>query len=317
VQALIDAFEKRHAGLRVDYRQLGSVDLVQAFLADGGGSTDVLWSSAMDLQIKLVNDGHAQRYESPHSPRLPHWAMWKYEAYGTTYEPVGIAYHRPSLADAELPKTHQGLATLLREGVQRFRGRVATYDIERAGLGFLIAANDALATPHSWELVQALGHCQAALYPDTRSMLREVVAGRSVLAFNVLAPYAEAFAREHPQLGVAYLGDYTVVTSRVAFIARQAPNVDGARAWLDYLLSVEGQRLLEDGGGFNGVRIDAPSARTNTGIAHRLGDAARPIALGPGLLAHLDRSTRAAFLKRWRREMTLPAERGTEGQPGR
>jgi iron(III) transport system substrate-binding protein len=304
VQPLIDAFERRHAGLRVDYRQLGSMELTETFLADAGRSTDVLWSSAMDLQIKLVNDGHAQPYESPHAQHLPRWAVWKHEAYGTTYEPVGIVYHRPSLAPAELPQTHEMLAALLRNDVPRFRGRVSTYDIERAGLGFLIAAYDALATPASWELVKALGRCQATLHVDTRSMLEEVAAGRSLLAFNVLGTYAEAFAQRNPQLGVAYLRDYTLVASRVAFIARRAPNVAGARAWLDHLLSPQGQQLLEDAGGFFGVRTDAPLARPESGLGRRLGDAARPIALGPGLMAHLDRSTHDALLKRWRREFT-------------
>lgn len=304
VQPSIDAFEKRHAGLRIDYRQLGSKELTESVLADGGASADVLWSSAMDLQIKLVNDGHAQPYQSPHAPQLPRWAVWKYEAYGTTYEPVGIVYHRPSLAQAEVPRTHEALTTLLRDQVPRFRGRVSTYDIERAGLGFLIAAYDAQATPASWELVRALGRCQATLHADTRSMLEDVAAGRSLLAYNVLGAYAESFARRQPQLGVAYLSDYTLVASRVAFIARQAPNVQGARAWLDHLLSPQGQQGLVDSGGLYGVRTDVPVPRPELALGPRLGVAARPIALGPGLMAHLDRSTQDALLKRWRREFT-------------
>jgi iron(III) transport system substrate-binding protein len=258
----------------------------------------------MDLQIKLVNDGHAQAYESPHAAQLPRWAVWKYEAYGTTYEPVGLVYHRPSVTQAELPRTHEALTNLLRSDVPRFRGRVATYDIERAGLGFLIAAYDALATPASWELVKALGRCQASLHADTRSMLDEVAAGRSLLAYNVLGAYAESFARSHPQLGVAYLSDYTLVASRVAFIARRAPCTFGARAWLDHLLSPQGQQWLQDAGGFYGVRTDTPLPRPEQGLGRRLGDAARPIALGPGLMAHLDKSTHDALLKRWRREFT-------------
>jgi len=302
VQPLLDDFEKRNPGLRVDYAQLGSVELTEHFLADAGNSADVLWSSAMDLQIKLVNDGHAQRYESPHAAQLPRWAVWKFEAYATTYEPVGIVYHRPSLAPAEVPRTHPALAALLREDVARFRGRVSTYDIERAGLGFLLAAHDTLATPSYWELVQALGRCQASLHADTRSMLEAVATGRSLLAYNVLGTYAEAFARSHPQLGVVYPSDYALIASRVAFIARRAPNPRGARLWLDHLLSPRGQQLLEAAGGFYGVRTDAAPASVELGLGRRLGDAARPIALGPGLMAHLDRSTHDALLKRWRRE---------------
>ena len=302
VQPLIDDFERRYPGHPVDYRESGSVELYAHFLAEGGKGVDVLWSSAMDLQIKLVNDGHALRYESPHAPDLPRWAVWKHEAYGTTYEPVGVAYHRKELAEAELPRTHAALAALLGSDTQRFRGRVATYDIERAGIGFLMAAHDAITTPRFWELVRSLGACQASLHADTRSMLESVAAGRSLLAYNVLGTYAEAFARRNPEVGVLYPSDYTLVLSRVAFIARSAPNPQGARLWLDHLLSPQGQRLLADAGGLFSVRTDAAQPRSALAVGRQLGAAARPIALGPALLAHLDRSKHAALLKRWRKE---------------
>ncbi|HSW04904.1 MAG TPA: substrate-binding domain-containing protein, partial [Aquabacterium sp.] len=179
VQPLIDDFERRHAGTRVDYLQYGSIELVERFLADGGRSADVLWSSAMDQQIKLVNDGHAARHASAHAARLPRWAVWKQEAYGSTFEPVGWAYNRQLLQPAEVPRSHAALTALLRADPPRFRGRVATYDIERAGLGFLIATHDAMASPRAWELVRALGECRAELHADTQGMLDSVAAGRA------------------------------------------------------------------------------------------------------------------------------------------
>jgi len=300
VQPLIDAFEREHRGLRVDYVQLGSVELSERFLADGGRSADVTWSSAMDLQIKLVNDGHAARHESPHAAQLPRWAVWKHEAYATTYEPVGLAYHRGLWAGTELPRTHAALAALLLSDPARFRRRVATYDIERAGLGYLLAAHDTMVSRRAWDLVRALAAAQASLHADTQSMLESVGAGRALLAYNVLGTYAEAFARKQPELAVVYPSDYTLIASRVAFVARQAPNPDGARRWLDHLLSPAGQRSLGDDCGLYPVRVDAASARTGEALQRQLGAAARPIALGPGLLAPLDGSRHAAMLKRWR-----------------
>src|SRR5580765_7185108 len=53
-QPLIDSFERRHGGLQVEYRQLGSVELYDRFLVESaspGAGPDVVWSSAMDLQI--------------------------------------------------------------------------------------------------------------------------------------------------------------------------------------------------------------------------------------------------------------------------
>jgi iron(III) transport system substrate-binding protein len=296
-QPLIEDFERRHPGLRVDYVQLGSVELAARFLADEGREADVLWSSAMDLQVKLVNDGHAARHPSPHAAALPRWAVWKHEAYATTSEPVGIAYHRGLWATPELPRTHAALAALLQAEPQRFDQRVASYDIERAGLGYLLAAQDSLATPQYWDLVRALGARRATLHADTRSMIDDLAAGRTLLAYNVLGSYVEAVARQQPELAIVYPSDYTLLAARVAFIARAAPHPEAARAWLDHLLSPRGQQVLADDCGLTPV---LPAAARSRDLARQLGEAARPIAIGPGLLAHLDRSKRSAFLARWR-----------------
>jgi iron(III) transport system substrate-binding protein len=51
------------------------------------------------------------------------------------------------------------------------------------------------------------------------------------------------------------------------------------------------------------VRTDSARPRSALAVGQQLGAAARPIALGPALLAHLDRSKHAALLKRWRKEI--------------
>ncbi|MCW5666419.1 MAG: ABC transporter substrate-binding protein [Piscinibacter sp.] len=290
---LIEDFERRHPGLRVDYRQLGSVELAERFAAEEGREADVVWSSAMDLQVKLVNDGHAARHLSRHAAALPRWAVWKHEAYATTSEPVGIAYHRGLWAEPELPRTHAALAALLQAERQRFDQRVASYDVERSGLGYLLAAQDSLATPQYWTLVRALGACRAVLQADTGSMLEDIAAGRTLLAYNVLGSYVEAAARARPELAIVYPRDYTLLAARVAFVARSAPHPGAARAWLDHLISPRGQQVLASDCGLTPV---LPGA----GAAPRLGEAARPIGIGPGLLVHLDRSKRGAFIARWK-----------------
>jgi iron(III) transport system substrate-binding protein len=69
-------------------------------------------------------------------------------------------------------------------------------------------------------------------------------------------------------------------------------------------LSAEGQRVLADACRLYPVREDAATGRSGAALRERLGAAARPIALGPGLLAHLDTSRREAFLRRWRQAFT-------------
>src|SRR5512139_530830 len=65
---LIKDFEALYPGVKVEYSDLNSTELYNRYIAEAAannGTGDVLWSSAMDLQVKLVADGHALTYASP------------------------------------------------------------------------------------------------------------------------------------------------------------------------------------------------------------------------------------------------------------
>ena len=84
---LVKAFQAKYPGISVEYDDLNSTELYNRFISEeaaGSGTGDLLWSSAMDLQVKLVADGYALAYKSPELPNLPEWAVWKDQAYGTT-----------------------------------------------------------------------------------------------------------------------------------------------------------------------------------------------------------------------------------------
>jgi len=120
------AFEAMYPGIKVEYRELDSPELYRRFIAEKTAqrpTADVLWSSAMDLQQKLVNDGHAQMYSSPEAAGLPEWAVWRNEAYGTTFEPVVFIYNERLLRANEVPQTHADFARVLKESPDRFKAR--------------------------------------------------------------------------------------------------------------------------------------------------------------------------------------------------
>lgn len=303
VRALIDDFERLNPDLRVDYHDLDSADLHQRFLAESanGGRADVLWSSAMDLQVKLVNDGHAQRHTSPETAALPPWANWKNEAFGTSYEPIAIVYNRELLAPEQVPATHADLLKLLRSAPRRFRDRLLTYDPARSGLGFLLHSQDNLANPFLfWSLVRVMGGLGMQGSSTTGDMLDRIADGSAVLAYNALGSYAMARTARDPAIGVVLPKDYTLVMSRVIFIARNAPHPAAARRWVDHVLSLRGQALLARNRGLYAVRSDLPGG-TSAGVDLRqlLGPAFRPIAIGPGLLTYQDQIKRKNFLQRW------------------
>jgi iron(III) transport system substrate-binding protein len=302
---LLTSFRALYPGIQVTYAKRNSTELYDRFLeeAAAGATVDLLWSSAMDLQVKLVNDGYAQSYASPEWAALPDWAVWGDLAYGVTAEPVGIAYDKRRLAAADVPQTHADLARLLAARPGALDGRVVAYDPEHSGAGYLFLTQDVEVTDRTWDLVRAMGHAEVGLYTSTAAMLDRVVAGDATVAYDVLASYAAERAKADPSLGVVLPADYTLVVSRIAFIPRTARHPSAARLFLDHLISHKGQELLAERS-LGPVRGDV-----RAGWVAALGgseDALRPIRIGPELLTYLDRAKRERFLKEWRRALRGP-----------
>ena len=311
-QPLIHAFEARYPGIRVRYADLNTLELNHRFLAETAalGSTrprrdadyaDVLWSTAMDLQIKLVNDGYAQRYDSPERGGLPGWAVWRDEAWGTTFEPAVIVYNRKHFDGTHVPGSRSGLARLLQEHAPQWRGRIVTYDVERSGVGYLLAQQDARMGSEFWYLAQALGRAGVKLSASTADMIERIASGELVLGYNLLGSYALSLMERGAAIGVIAPRDYTLVMSRVAFIARQSPRPNAARLWLDFVLSRYGQAQLgKSTSQLYTIHTDTDSEHTAQTLAERLGYALKPISVGPGLLAAQDAMRKQVFLARWR-----------------
>ena len=298
---LLAGFHAQRPNIRVDYDELNSTELYDRFLAEAAadkGAGDLVWSSAMDQQIKLVNDGYAATYASPEAVRLPQWAVWKYQGYGVTAEPVAIAYNKGLLPAAEIPETHTDLARLLAGNPETLKGKVATYDPERSAVGLLFITQDVEVTKSTWDLVRALGEVDTKLYSTTSTMLDRIVAGDQLIAYNLIGSYAFERAKQEASLGVVLPTDYTIVMSRIAFIPKGAPHPNAARLFLDYLLSREGQMRLA-ARSLGSVRDDVPA----NAIEHE--SFFRPIRVGPELLTYLDQAKRNRFLKEWRRALEI------------
>ncbi|WP_121117328.1 ABC transporter substrate-binding protein [Croceibacterium ferulae] len=294
VAPLIAAFRRQHPQLNVTYEDLQSSDLHRRFLADAAAAqpgVDIVWSSAMDLQAKLINDGHAQAYASPHKAALPPEALWKDMGYGITAEPVALVYNRRAIAPDRVPRTHRALEQLLTSGDPALRGRVATYDPAQSDVGYLYLTQDLAATRDTYALWRALAANDPVLASTTAEMVDAVAEGRAAIGYNVVGPYALQRAGADDWLGIVFLQDYTLVASRIAFIARDAPHPAAGRLFLDWMLSREGQALLA-GEGLPPVRTDM--ANGGPDVAHP-----RAIPGGPQLFVNLDPVKRRRVLGEW------------------
>ena len=303
-QPLIAEFESMYPEIRVQYTEMNSPEVYGRFLAEtqaNGSSADITWSSAMDLQLKLANDGYAENYRSPHAKRLPEWAIWHDEAYGTTFEPAVFVYNKRLLAPGEVPRTHMEFAKLLKSNPERFSGNVITYDIEKSAVGFLFLAQDSLAMPGFWDLMATFGALNVELEANTATMMERIASGKELIGYNLIGSYALGRARRDPALGVVLPSDDTLVLSRVILIAQKARHPTAAKLWLDFVLSRRGQTVLAEKSRLYSIRTDVRGEFTAASLVESLGASARPIAVGSGILVFLDKAKHQEIIRRWRR----------------
>ena len=299
VKDILSAFRQRYPFITVQDSDDDAALTYKRFvgeLAAGRPSADFIWSSAMDLQEKLINDGYAQPYASPEMPYLPSWAHWQDLGYGVSLEPVAIVYNSRFLSGEEMPRTHAGLRDMLRDQAEKFHGRVAIYDPEKSEVGMLFLSQDVRVTRDTWTLFDTFGALDAKTYSTSRDMLLSILAGEQWIGYDVIASYAVEMQKRHPELVIVYPSDYVLTMSRVGFIAASARHPNAAKLFLDFLLSRVGQEKLKSHG--------MGSVRADIGVPQGQGrlDAVRTqaIRIGPGLLSDLDSLVRAQFLRRWR-----------------
>ena len=299
---LIKDFEALYPGVKVEYSDMNTTEVYNRVISEkaaGGASADVMWSSAMDLQFKLVNDGYALSYASPEIAKLPPWAVWKNEAYGTTYEPIAIVYNKRLLSGDEIPQSHADMIRVLTQKTERLKGKVTSYDIEKSGVGFLLITQDAKNNPNFWDFAKAMGAIGPRFQSSSGTMMERISSGENLLGYNIFGSYALLRAKKDPSIGIVYPKDYTLVMSRIMFISKTAKNPNAAKLWLDYVLSKRGQTILANQSELGSIRADVEGDLTVAGLSRTLGSSLKPIPVGPELLGYLDQAKRLDFIKQW------------------
>ncbi|MDN5568922.1 MAG: substrate-binding domain-containing protein [Paracoccus sp. (in: a-proteobacteria)] len=291
---VLQDFVDRNPGRSIGYVQAASSQIF-AGIHDEGARFDLVISSAMDLQMKLANDGFAASV-APDATGLPDWARWRDQLWGIALEPVVTLASRQALGDLAVPKTRRDLIALLRENPDRFQGRVAAYDPQVSGVGYFLIAQDDQVSDGFWRLAEVMGRLDARLFCCSGEMIAELRAGRLAIAYNVVASYAARFRPDDPDLVQLAFEDYTFAIVRSALMPVNAPDPEGAQQLLAYLLSEDAQGLIAGSAGVALIAGTGPDPSPQL----------RPIRLDAGLLVYDDRLRRAGLLSEWRAALIQP-----------
>ncbi len=281
-EPLLRGFAQDHPAVDIDFVFGISTDLHRRYLqeaAAGGPTADLLWSSAMDQQMALVLEGHAQPHGVP--LRLPAGMAYRDLAVATTCEPL-FALSRDAVAPAGTPAE---IASLIANDPNRFRGRIAVPDIETNGLGFLAMLCWALEDLGFDEFLDALALCRPRAVGSAPALIAAMSDGAE-LALHLLGSYARRAVAADPTLHIAPSAAPSLAVARIAFIPRRAANPEAASAFLAYMLSSKGQAAIGEAG------LYPLTATPERPLA--------PIPLDERFSRLLDQKERASLLTRWR-----------------
>lgn len=291
---VLEAFVARYPQRSIRYVQASSTELHRA-IAEEVAPFDLVISSAMDLQMKLANDGFAAPVTMD-VPDLPDWARWRNQLWGITVEPVVTLASRRAFADMPLPGTRRELIAALRENPARFEDRIGGYDPQVSGVGYFLYAQDAQVSDSFWRLAEVMGRLSATLYCCSDDMITDLRAGRLAVAYNVVASYAARFRPGDPDLVQIGDEDYILAIIRTAFLPAHAPDLEGGELLLQWLLSTEAQQIITASSGVALIPGTGPA----------LSPQLRPIRLDAGLLVYTDQLRRSSFLAEWEAAQVQP-----------
>ncbi len=279
---LIESFVALNPWISVDYLVTSTTEIDRR-VRQTPEAFDIAISSAMDLQLKLANDGYGLMIEGISSPP---WAQWHQSLFAFTSEPAAIVVNRTAFGTEPIPQTRQDLIETLRTRPETFRGRVGTYDVRQSGLGYLFATQDARASETYWRLMEVMGGLDVRLYCCSSDMIEDLADGTIAVAYNVLGSYAAARADGTGALDIILPSDFTTTMMRTAMILQGTPEPKAAEAFVRHLVT-------------NSAGLSDEVALLPLLQSDDTADERAVIALDPALLTFLDSLKRRKFLSEW------------------
>lgn len=279
---IVESFLSSNSEVSVEYLVSGTSDIDRMFRKNPS-AFDLVVSSAMDLQLKSVNDGLALPL-----PGIAHpdWAQWRSSLFAFTSEPAAIVINKAAFAGHDIPGTRQELIEAMRARPEIFRGRVGTYDVRQSGLGYLFATQDARASETYWRLMEVMGSLDVRLYCCSGEMIDDLSNGTIAVAYNVLGSYASARKESQDLIEIILPSDFPTTMMRTAMVSSKAPHPELASAFVQHLITHQS----------NADEAYFPLPR----LGSQLSDIDRAtIALEPALMTFLDALKRRKFLAEW------------------
>ncbi|MEZ9503929.1 ABC transporter substrate-binding protein [Vibrio sp. 10N.286.51.B11] len=305
MKPLLDDFQRRNPEITVRYQAMSS-NVLDAHIRDQKpDQPDITISSVMDLQLRLVNDGYALPYQinvpgyGSQSGIVPHWSQWRNELFGFSYEPAVIVFNESFLEGKEVPLSRVELLSFIRLYSEELMGKIGLFDIRDVGIGYLLWSFERAQTSNYGQFLELFNLHQARTFDSSASMLQALTDGDIAIAYNIMGSYANSWESKHKDVVIVAANDYTPVVIRTAFINKTTSRLEQAQAFIDYLFSYSGQKLMAKETNMPPVRTDIKSAKSAAVLREQFANQLKPLPLDVSLLIFSDQSKKSLVITEW------------------
>ncbi|MDX8045572.1 ABC transporter substrate-binding protein [Gracilibacillus sp. S3-1-1] len=234
-----EAFEEE-TGIKVEMFQSTTGKILSRLEAEANNPVaDVVVLASVSSMEGLKSEDKLQAYESENGDSInPEWSDADNYYYGYSAAALGVAYNTNEVdsIDADWDEFSD----------EEWQGRVAMPDPTSSGsaVDFLYGLTN--QTDGGWDTVQSWLDNDLLIAGANKEALNSVITGDKDVVVSAVDYMTYKAKNDGEPVDIYYPESGTVISPRAAAILADAHNLEGAQAYIDFLLSDTAQQLIAD-----------------------------------------------------------------------
>jgi iron(III) transport system substrate-binding protein len=235
-QPLSQAFEKKY-GIRINLWRATSDQVVQRAVTEARGNRnafDLVETNATEIEA-LARENVVAPYHTPHIADLPDWAIPPHRKWLSDRANLWVvAYNTGKVKKQELPQSYDGFAD------PKWKGRIA---IESSDQDWMYGVINHLGEARGLELFRKLSAMKPEMRLGHALLANLIAAGEVPVGLTVYSGLADSLRNKGGPIDWVAV-EPLVGRPQAVGLAKSAPHPNAALLFADFILSPEGQKLL-------------------------------------------------------------------------
>lgn len=242
--ALKQAFSKKYPDIKMDYYSAGTGKVMTKIATEqqaGGIRADVIWVGEPTNYVEFKQQGILLKYDSPEAKTISKLMKDKDGYYcSARLVALGFVYNTNLVKGKDIPKKWADLTK------PRFKGVVCMTDPSFSGTTlYTVAGLVQNSKKFGWDYLQKLKNNDLKLVKGSSDVINKTAVGEYDCGIG--ADYiAKTVMDQGSPVGFVYPEDGIPVVASPIAIVKNSKNIAAAKKLFDFILSLEGQKVLLD-----------------------------------------------------------------------